>query len=548
MGSAGLADASRVPGSAAELEVIRTLARAALQNLEVHRPRIDDLNVYPVPDGDTGTNLVHTVRGIVDAIDSSAASDRQTLAAEVSRAALGKSKGNSGVIFSQIARGLADVLGEADRIDAFALARALRAASDAAYRAVSRVGAVEGTILTVIREMAEEAEDSAHGAPTLPELLQSVLARGEAALARTPELLDVLGNAGVVDAGGAGLVEIARGVTLATTGRPVPEAAAAEEALGFDAIHQELSKYRYCTGFVVTGDQLDAARLEDELARLGDSLLVVGDDSMLKVHVHTDEPGTALAAATAVGVIDDVEIANMHAQTEAREKRLLGIDRATLPEFETGLVVVSPGSGIRELFESEHATVVDGGQTQNPSVDDLVRAIEATPAPEVIVLPNNGNVILAAEHAAKLVHTKRVRVLPSRSAQAGWWALTGYLSTNSPDENEAAMRKTLAASVTGEVTVASRDADLDGVAIREGAFLGFVEGVAVASGDDLDSVALVVLERMLEGHRGSVGILAGEGAPPLEELRATVERVYPSVDVEVRDGGQRHYPLLIVAE
>jgi uncharacterized protein len=529
--------------------LVRDLARAALRNLEAHRQRIDDLNVYPVPDGDTGTNLAHTLHGIVEAIEGSRATDRRTLAAEISRAALGKSKGNSGVIFSQIVRGLCDVLGDTEHLDAEGLARAFRAASDSAYRAVSRVGAVEGTILTVIREMAEEAEiaASAPDRPSPVDLLIAALARGEAALARTPELLDVLGRAGVVDAGGAGLVEILRGVTLSLAGEPLPETELPDE-LGFDAIHQELSKYRYCTGFVVEGDGLDATSLENELARLGDSLLVVGDESMLKVHVHTDRPGAALEAATAVGVVGDVEIADMYAQTAAREERLLGVSRVDLPAFETGVVAVSPGAGIGELFRAENATVVDGGQTSNPSVDDLVRAIEGTDAPEVILLPNNANVLLAAEHAAKLVHTRRVRIVPSRSPQAGWAVLGAYVSTNSPDENEAAMLEALASVATGEVTVASRDAELDGVAIREGAYLGFVDDVAVTAGEDLREVALEVAERLLAGGRGWLGVLTGEKASDLDAIVDAVRRAHPDVDVDAREGGQPHYPLLFVAE
>ena len=534
--------------SEGQLETVRTLAAAALRNLEAHRQHIDDLNVYPVPDGDTGTNLVHTLRGIVEAIDASQTTDRRALAAEIARAALGKSKGNSGVIFSQIVRGLCDVLGDEGEVDAATLARAFRAASDSAYRAVSRVGAVEGTILTVVREMAEEAEAAAPDEPSPSDLLDLVLARGEAALARTPELLDVLGQAGVVDAGGAGLVEIVRGVALSANGRPLPDAWHDDEALGFDAIHQELSRYRYCTGFVVEGDGLDAARLEDELARLGDSLLVVGDEMMLKVHVHTDDPGAALTASTAVGVIGDVEIANMYAQTEARERRLRGITQVELPAFETGVVAVSPGAGISALFEAENATVVDGGQTSNPSVDEIVHAIERTDAPEVIVLPNNSNVVLAAEEAAKLVHTKRVRVVPSRSPQAGWAVLGAYVSTNSPADNEAAMLEALASLATGEVTVASRDADLDGIEIREGAYLGLVEDTAVTAGDDLEEVALGVVERVLDGDRGWLGVLTGESAPPLDGILEAVQRAHPGVDVDVREGGQPHYPLLFVAE
>ncbi|HVD09356.1 MAG TPA: DAK2 domain-containing protein, partial [Gaiellaceae bacterium] len=286
-------------GAAADLVRARELARGALLALERNRRRIDDLNVYPVPDGDTGTNLTLTVRAAVEHLDATTARDLATLANELTRAALMGARGNSGVIFSQILRGFADVVGQAERLDAPTLARAFRGASDAAYRAVRKP--VEGTMLTVIREMAEEAE--AHVDETARELLAAVVLRGADAVERTPELLDVLRTAGVVDAGGAGLLEIVRGIAAALAGEAIPEAPQ-EQELTVEAIHQELSRFRYCTVFVVEGDGLDREELEESLEELGDSLLVVGDATALKVHVHTDEPGTALALGTAVGTLE----------------------------------------------------------------------------------------------------------------------------------------------------------------------------------------------------------------------------------------------------
>jgi fatty acid kinase len=524
---------------------LATIARGALQNLEANRQRIDDLNVYPVPDGDTGSNLVLTLRRIVETIEESTAATPCELADEVFHVALRAGKGNSGVIFSQIVRGFAKSLGEAQSVTATALAEAFRAGSDAGYRAVSHVGAVEGTILTVIREMAEEAEDAASRDVSSTELLDRALARGEDALARTPELLDVLARAGVVDAGGAGLVEIVRGAALAANGRPIPTAPVVSEELGLDAVHQELSRYRYCTGFVVEGEALDAVAFEEELGRLGDSLLVVGDESALKVHVHTDDPGAALSAATAIGAIDEIEIADMHAQTAAREARLSAAEAAR-PALETGLVVVSQGEGNRKIFANEHATVVEGGQTTNPTVGEIVDAIEATPASAVIVLPNNSNVLLAAQEAAELSE-KDVRVVPSRSIQAGIAALERYVGSNSVDENEKEMTAKLASIATGEVTVASKDATLDGVEIRKGSFFGLVDGSAVAAGDELEGVALEVVLRATSG-RDSLVLVTGEDAPDLNGLLGAITRERPDLEPEVLEGGQPHYPLLVVAE
>ena len=529
-----------------ELEVVRHLARSALKNLEAHRRRIDDLNVYPVPDGDTGTNLVLTLRSIVEALDASTATTSEAVAKDVTRAALMGARGNSGVIFSQVVRGFVDVLGRDEGVSSSLLSKAFRGASDSAYRAVKRP--VEGTMLTVIREMAEESERKEHRELRPNELLEAVLARGEDALARTPEMLEVLRNAGVVDAGGAGLVEIARGMVYGALGEEIPDAPVETETLGFDAIHQELSEFRYCTVFLVEGEGLDKDALETELERIGDSLLVVGDENALKVHVHTDEPGTALTLGTAVGVVEGVEIANMHHQTAQREERLLEGAPTAVATLETGLVAVCPGRGNRRLFESLGATrVIEGGQTMNPSAADIVAAIEAVPTDDVLVLPNNSNVVLTAEQAAALSQ-KSVRVIPSRSVQAGFAAISRFVATASADENEQAMLEELESAATGEVTVASRDASLDGIEIRKGAYLGLVEETAVVSGQDLDEVVHEVVDRVLAGGQGFLTILTGEDAPPLDGLVASVEERHPDVEVEVHEGGQPHYPLLLVAQ
>jgi len=530
-----------------ELERAKELGQAALASLEANRRRIDDLNVYPVPDGDTGTNLTLTARAIMEVLDASTAADRATLAKELTRAALMGARGNSGVIFSQILRGAAEALGEAGLLDAATIRRAFRAASDAAYRAVRRP--VEGTMLTVIRELAEEAEDPRNADLEPAALLKRLIERGEDALARTPDMLAVLKEAGVVDAGGAGLLEIVRGVSAALSGEPLPDAPPedAHEA-GIEAIHQELSEFRYCTVFVVEGESLDAEALEAELERLGDSLLVVGDETALKIHVHTDDPGKALAFGTALGTIEGVEIANMHRQTEQRSERIL----ESVPDpgltLETGVVAVVPGAGNRRIFESYGATrVIEGGQTMNPSTADILAAIEATPATEVLVLPNNANVILSAEQAAKLA-AKPVRVIPSRSVPAGLAAIVRYLPSLGAAENEAAMLEALEQVATGEVTVASRDVELDGVAVRKGSWLGLADGAAVASSSDFEDVACAVADRLLGDGREVLTLLTGEDEPDLDGFLRRVQEAHPGVELEVQPGGQPHYPLLLSAE
>jgi DAK2 domain fusion protein YloV len=524
-----------------DLETVRSLARGALDSLELSRERIDDLNVYPVPDGDTGTNLTMTVRGLVEALDASTAADRQALAREATRAALMSARGNSGVIFSQIVRGAADVLGAAEAVDGRAVARAFKGASDAAYGAVRKP--VEGTMLTVIRALAEAAERSTSPEPA--ELLAELVERGEEAVARTPEQLDVLREAGVVDAGGVGLVELVRGLAAAAAGETVAAPLVAEP-LAVEAVHQERSRYRYCTTFVVEGDALDAQALEAELERLGDSLLVVGDRTALKIHVHTDDPGAALSLGTGAGAIEGVEIADMHRQTEQREERLL----AALPGggSRTGVVAVVAGDGNRRLFEELGAAhVVEGGQTMNPSTADLLAAVEAAGADEVVLLPNNSNVVLAAEQAAR-VAGRPVHIVPTESIPAGLAALVAFNAERSAEENAAAMHEALLGVATGEVTIASRDASSDGIAVREGEYLGLLDGITVASGPTFDGVARELLGLLLAEPRDVVTLLHGEGAPPLNGLVDELAAQHPELELDVHDGGQPHYPLLLSAE
>jgi len=519
-----------------ELETVRRLAHGALDALELSRERIDDLNVYPVPDGDTGTNLTLTARGVVETLDTSTDADRRALARDTTRAALMSARGNSGVILSQIVRGAAEVLADSDD-----LVRAFRGASDAAYAAVRKP--VEGTMLTVIRALAEAAEEAPPLEPV--QLLALLVERGDEAVARTQEQLDVLREAGVVDAGGAGLVELVRGLRAAAAGKPLA-APAAVPKLTVEAAHQELSRYRYCTTFVVEGKELDAPALEGELERLGDSLLVVGDPSALKVHVHTDDPGAALSLGTQAGVIEGVEIADMHRQTEEREDRLL----AALPggASRSAVVAVVAGEGNRRLFEDLGAErIVEGGQTMNPSTADLLAAVDASAADEVVLLPNNSNVVLAAEQAAR-VAGKPVRVVPTTSVPAGLAALVAFHGERSADENAAAMREALAGVVTGEIAVASRDASANGVAVREGEFLALLDGDAVAAGLGFDEVAHELVERLLAEPRDVLTLLRGEGAPSLEGLLDVLAEQHPEVELDVHEGGQPHYPLLLSAE
>jgi hypothetical protein len=503
------------------------LARAAETALDRNRARLDDLNVYPVPDGDTGTNMLLTVRAVREALEAGET--------DITRAALLGARGNSGVILSQIVRGAVEGFAE-DR----SVATALRRASEVSYAEVRKP--VEGTILTVIRELADEAESRSD--EELPKLLHALVERGDAAVARTEEQLDALKKAGVVDAGAAGLVEIVRGISAHVSGEPLPELAETAP-LAAEAIHQEASRYRYCAVFVVEGERLDREALERELAPLGDSLLVVGDATALKAHVHTDDPGSALRAGTAVGVIERVEISNMHLQTAQREERL---SQPGSDERRSAVVAVVTGEGNRRLFESMGATgIVDGGETMNPSTEELLEAIERSRAPEVVVVANNENVVLAARQAARLA-TVPVYVVSSGSLQAGLGAMLAYDPLAGAEANAAAMAEAGAAVATGGVTVASRAVSVDGLRVERGAYLGLVDGEPVAGGTNFDTVAASVVERLLGEPRDVLTLITGDTEPELGPLLARVAEQHPELELEVHPGGQPHYPLLLSAE
>jgi uncharacterized protein len=509
------------------------LARAALVALEASRARIDDLNVYPVPDGDTGTNMTLTVRTVVEALERDPEAD-------VGRAILMGARGNSGVILSQLVIGaLRELPGDA-AVDSQAVARMLRGASDAGYAAVRNPQ--EGTILTVCRSLAERAEELAADAAPVEEALAELLAAGDVALARTTKQLDVLERAGVVDAGGAGLLEIVRGIASHVRGEELPEPAPLLEPIPLEAVHQELSRFRYCTTFFVEGDGVDPGQLEAELFELGDSLLVVGSPGAAKVHLHTDEPGTALTLATSVGVIEQVDVINMHTQTAEREVRILTAEMAAC-----GVVAVCAGEGNRKLFESMGAACVEGGRSMNPSTADIAAAIDALAASEAVVLPNNENVTLAAEQAVT-ASAKPARLVPTRSMQAGLGAMVAFDSRRAAEANVAEMERAAAGVRSGAVTRASRAAVVGDLAVEEGQFLGLLDGEPVAVGPLLQPVAREVLERLLEANADVLTILYGENAEGVEDLAAFVQEENPELEVEVLEGGQPHYPLLFGAE
>jgi hypothetical protein len=534
----------------------RHLVAGATAHLESRRQEVNDLNVFPVADGDTGDNMVLTMRAVLEELDRLAGDGDRTIdeigrdeiVESVARAALLGARGNSGVILSQMIRGAAEELFSrpGELIDPMLIGAALARAANRAYSSVREPA--EGTILTVVREMAHSVSvDLAHmPEPRLdPEatselqddaiaaLLERAVAAGEASVMRTPDLLAILRESGVVDAGGYGLVVIFAGIVAALRGDEPPPVRHHTAARVTHPQH-ESATFRYCTNFAVTGSELVAARITDSLEALGDSVLVVGDTRTLKIHVHTDEPEQAIAVVAASGEISHVDVADMSEQVAARQRRLA-------EGAHCGVLAVVASPGIAALFRSLGAHVLDGGPTLNPSTYELLAGIHAVPAEEVVVLPNSPNVIMPAERAAELSE-KRVVVVPSRSQQTALAALVEYLPTRSAAENAEALIAGLARVRGGSVAPAARD-DTDG-RFSVGEAVGFVDESLVAWGEPEATLAQV-LATLGDGTE-LITCIAGAGAPLSAER--IVALAPDAVELEHRDGGQPSYWWLLAAE
>jgi DAK2 domain fusion protein YloV len=538
----------------------RRAVASACAALESRRQEVNDLNVFPVADGDTGDNMAMTLRAVLDELDRLDGHEideigREQLVAAVARAALLGARGNSGVILSQIVRGAAEELASrpGELIDPILVSAALARAADAAYDSVRNPA--EGTMLSAVRAMAHRvAQDLAHMEPRrlgpgvdpddqdrlLAEVLERALAAGAEAVERGPEQLDVLREAGVVDAGAYGLTVIMAGVIGALRDDTPPELEH-HEAPARTLLHahgHESSRFRYCTNFAVTGEGLESAPFVKGLEEIGDSVLVVGDPHTLKVHVHTDDPDLAMALFEGAGEVSRLDVADMREQIAERDERLAG---GAVEELASGVLAVANGPGIRKLYEGLGAHVVDGGPTMNPSTNDLLAAIHATPAREVVLLPNNPNVIMAAEKAAQLSE-KPVRVVPTRSQQAGIPALLEFDPEASAAANAGTLSAALARLRTGGVAPAARD-DAQGRFVA-GEALAYVGDELVDWGDPERALSAVIA-RIADGGE-VLTCLAGEDAPL---SRATIERAVPEgIELDHHVGGQPAWWWLLCAE
>ena len=541
----------------------RVALEGALAHLESRREEINDLNVFPVADGDTGDNMALTLRACLEEVDRLATLedrgidevDRDEIVDSVARAALLGARGNSGVILSQLIRGAAEELASrpGELVDPVLIGAAMARAAQRAYASVREPA--EGTMLTVMRDMAAAvASELAHMPDTrlgpdadparqnhlIADILERAIEAGEQSVKHGPELLPVLKQAGVVDAGGYAVTVVLAGVVAALRGEGAPELEHHAPARVTHPEHHS-STFRYCTNFAVTGHGLEASAYLDALEAIGDSVLVVGDAATLKVHVHTDDPERALALFDGDGEVSHLDVADMHAQVEQRDERLGYTGNGATPTAVTGVLAVTAGKGMRALYESMGAHVLDGGQTLNPSTHELLAGIHEVPAEEVVVLPNSPNVFMAAERAAEL-SDKTVHVAASRSQQAGLSALVALLPDRDAATNARAMEEALAQLRTGAVAPAARE-DAAG-RFGVGDAVGFVDDEIVAWGEPGPTLAEVL--RALADDAELVTCIAGDGAPLDGELIAAL--VPDGVELELEDGGQPSYWWLLAAE
>lgn len=550
---------------------LQKLAHAGLVWLEKNHQHVNALNVFPVPDGDTGTNMLLTMRSAYNRMQDSDETHVGKMAETLAHGALMGARGNSGVILSQIWRGLAKGLKGKETFNAQDLADALQAASDTAYGGVMKP--VEGTILTVVREGASEAADAAKKSLDLRFLLERVLERCKQALERTPDQLAILKQAGVVDSGGQGLVYILEGMLryvhgemngLKLTAPPssnnhigvIPQASAQELAMPEGG---EIDN-PYDVQFLLSGENLNVNEVRSRIDAMGDSTVVVGDESTIKVHIHVKDPGVPLSYGISLGQITDVVVENMqmqmeeiiHAPAPAAPSVPLAppIVKPTVQPGQIGVVAVAAGEGLADIFHSMNVSyVVTGGQTNNPSIEELFQAIQDVPTDKVIILPNNKNIILAAE-AARDLSPKNVTVVPTKTAPQGLSAMLALDPDGDLDEVTAAMHDASQEVSTGEITRATRTVTLDGVEVNEGEFIGLVDGRLCTSGSELAGVLTAVLAAMEMEERELLSLYYGEdiSKEAAGALAEQIEAQYEDIEIELLPGGQPYYFYILGAE
>ena len=540
-----------------DAQMFRDMVISAANYLEKNKQNLNDLNVFPVPDGDTGTNMMMTLISAAKEVNACQTQDVGKMVQAFGDGALKGARGNSGVILSQLFRGFSkSVPKEQKTLDAQDFARAIEMGVEAAYKAVMKPK--EGTILTVAKSMAKEARKQADAGAELLDLIEAVIGAGEKMLQKTPELLPVLKEAGVVDAGGAGLIVIYKGFKMAMDGEEITTVLDLSlpkqiPASAMQDISTAEIEFGYCTEFFITHTkdvtEETIEQLRDKPLAIGDSLVVVGDPELIKVHVHTNMPGKVLQYALKLGQLSKIKIDNMREQHQS----LTGLSpvEEEKPQKQIAVVAVSAGDGLGAIFKDCLVDeLVEGGQSMNPSAEDIKEAIERAPSDHVIVLPNNKNIILAAEQAGELTE-KTIAVIPSKTFPQGLSAMLSYRGEDaSLEENEQAMREALGSVKSASVTKAVRDSHMNGEQILEGEFLGILEGDIVSHGTDMKQTVEALLEKMVTEDDAVISFYSGAEVAE-EEARALVDEVaekYDDLDTELYQGGQPVYHDIISVE
>ena len=550
--------------------LLKKMFIGAAASLESQKEVINELNVFPVPDGDTGTNMTMTIMSAVSEVNALENPSMEELAKAISSGSLRGARGNSGVILSQLLRGFTKVIKTVDVIDTETLANAFQKAVETAYKAVMKPK--EGTILTVAKGGADKAMELVGTTDDLIVFSEKVIKYMAEVLDYTPELLPVLKEAGVVDSGGTGLLEVMKGAFAVMCGKklevkapePVKKPVGDTKVVNTENISTSDIKFGYCTEFIILLDneftELDETEFKAYLESIGDSIVCVADDEVVKVHVHTNDPGLAIQKALTFGQLTKMKIDNM--REEHNEKLGLEAEKAgaikagavkapKLPPKDNGFIAVSIGEGINEIFKGLGVDyLIEGGQTMNPSTEDMLNAIEQVNAKNIFILPNNKNIILAADQAKAMTKDKNIVVIPSKTVPQGIAAVINFVSGKSTEENEAEMREAMSRIKTGSVTYAVRDTHVDGLEIKNGDFMGLDDHSIKSTGPEIENVTVELIDSMVEEDSELISIYYGEDASE-DDANAIADILmekYDYLDVEVHPGNQPVYYYIISVE
>nr|WP_302887629.1 DAK2 domain-containing protein [uncultured Romboutsia sp.] len=536
-----------------EGKMLRDMFVSGANNLQNHKELVDKLNVFPVPDGDTGTNMSLTISYAMKELAKVENDSITEIGKSLSKGSLMGARGNSGVILSQIIRGFSKSIEGKEQISTEDLAKAFKNGSDTAYKAV--IKPIEGTILTVVRESGEYAIKAAKKEKDLLKFLEMVIDEANKSLERTPELLKNLKEAGVVDSGGKGLVLIYEGMYEALKGNPIKakdlnDSNVSEVKQAGTSINTEDIKFCYCTEFILESNSISDTEIRDIMLKYGDSLAVVGDEGIIKVHVHTNDPGLVLQDALKHGQLVTIKIENMKLQ---HENILVGDTdeiAQSVEEKEYGFIATSMGEGLAKIFKDFGVDyIIEGGQTMNPSTEDFMKAIDSINAKNIFIFPNNSNIIMAANQAKEL-SDKNIIVIPTKNTPQGFTALVNFNADASVDENEQALMESLTMVKSGQVTFAVRDTVMNDVEVKEGNIIGIAESKLMDAGDSVDEITTSLVEKLVDEDSAIITLFYGEDVTEEDanNLRDELEEKFEDLDIELYYGGQPLYYYLISVE